>query len=101
MCGGVVVDQRRCCCRPTLFLLLIISINLSTVTSARRNFFHNKPASQQQQQQLDPYKVLGLKYTASNDDIQKAYRKKARETHRKLYIDSSCWYILRHMICSY
>jgi len=69
--------------RPILFLLLLISINLSTVTSARRNFFNNKPA---QQQQLDPYKVLGLKHTASNDDIQKAYRKKARETHRKLYI---------------
>lgn len=70
--------------RPMPFLLLlIISINLSTVTSARRNFFHNKPA-QQQQQQIDPYKVLGLKHTASNDDIQKAYRKKARETHRKL-----------------
>ena len=73
--------------RPILFFLLIILINLSTVTvSARRNFFYNnKPASQQQQQQiLDPYKVLGLKHTASNDDIQKAYRKKARETHRKL-----------------
>jgi len=66
--------------RPILFLLLLISINISTA-SARRNFFHNKPA---QQQQLDPYKVLGLKHTASNDDIQKAYRKKARETHRKL-----------------
>lgn len=74
-----------------LLVVLIISINLSTVISARRNFFHNKPA-QQQQQQIDPYKVLGLKHTASNDDIQKAYRKKARETHRKLYIDC-CLYI--------
>jgi len=29
----------------------------------------------------DPYKVLGVKQTATNEDIQKAYRQKAKETH--------------------
>jgi preprotein translocase subunit Sec63 len=31
----------------------------------------------------DPYKVLGVKRTASVDDVQRAYRLRARETHRK------------------
>ncbi len=31
----------------------------------------------------DPYTVLGVKRTATVDDVQRAYRQRARETHRK------------------
>ena len=34
----------------------------------------------------DPYKVLGIKFTATDAEIQQAYRKKAKETHRKFVL---------------
>lgn len=30
---------------------------------------------------LDPYKILGVEQTATRDDIDKAYKKRAREVH--------------------
>ena len=39
--------------------------------------------------QDDPYKVLGLEKTASQDEIRKAYRKLARKPHPDLHPDDS------------
>lgn len=36
----------------------------------------------------DPYKVLGISYTASNDEIKKAYRELSRKYHPDSYIDN-------------
>jgi len=77
--------------KPFLFLGLILIDGFTFAVAAARpspsgnNFFQNlKP------QQFntaggdgDPYKILGVKRTASDDEIQKAYRKRAKETHRK------------------
>ena len=70
-----------------LFLgLILINGFIFTVTAARpsgnSNFFQ-KP--QQFNTAGDPYKVLGVRRTASDDEIQKAYRKRAKETHREYY----------------
>ena len=68
----------------SLFYYFVLLLSLSFIvdqSAAARNNFFKPPRSNNKQ--IDPYKVLGLKRTASNDDIQKAYRQKARETHRK------------------
>ena len=84
-------------------LLLSLSFIIDQPTAAargRNNFFNNnKPPPRSNNQQIDPYKVLGVKRNASNDDIQKAYRQKARETHRKCSA-ILCIYNIVHMMCT-
>ena len=44
----------------------------------------------------DPYKILGVSQDASQDEIKKAYRKKAKECHPDLHPDdptSVCFFI--------
>ena len=76
-------------------LLLSLSFIIDKSSAARNNFF--KPP-RSNNKQIDPYKVLGVKRNASNDDIQKAYRQKARETHRKCNA-ILCIYNIVHMMC--
>lgn len=50
-------------------------------------FFLDRPAGGVRASNIradgDPYKILGVKRTASDDEIHQAYRKRAKETHRK------------------
>ncbi|KAL7534775.1 hypothetical protein ACHAXR_006066, partial [Thalassiosira sp. AJA248-18] len=55
----------------TLFLLFLLLDNSAAIT-----FRHKSEIPKD-----DPYKVLGVKNTATDEVIQKAYRQKARETH--------------------
>lgn len=61
------------------FLLFACLLLAGTSSVSARIVFEQRPPE-------DPYQVLGVKPTASNDDIQKAYRKRAKETHRELLI---------------
>ena len=69
---------------PVLILILIL-LDRSTVWGNYNNFFFNnrRPESSPIINDDDPYKVLGVKRTASDEEVQKAYRKRAKETHRK------------------
>mmetsp|Transcript_25330 Transcript_25330/g.52964 ORF Transcript_25330/g.52964 Transcript_25330/m.52964 type:complete len:739 (+) Transcript_25330:150-2366(+) len=68
------VFNRRAPMLTVIAALLLFMLDEST---AINNFF-DKSSSQPK---LDPYKVLGVKRTATDEAIQKAYRQKAKETH--------------------
>lgn len=62
-------------------IILLVVLLLLDVSIAARFFHSNK--KDYNIPKVDPYKVLGVKRQASDADIQKAYRRKARETHRE------------------
>jgi len=59
--------------KGTIFILVLLLLDRSIAI----NFFNKS------EPKADPYKVLGVKRTATDEDVQKAYRKKAKETHRE------------------
>ena len=65
----------------SFLVVIFVSLYTSTATARTNGFFNNKPGPGIKDE--DPYKVLGVRRTAAADDVQRAYRQKARETHRK------------------
>ncbi len=66
----------------SFLVVIFVTLYTSTVAARTNGFFDNKPEPGIKDD--DPYKVLGVKRTATADDVQRAYRQRARETHRKL-----------------
>lgn len=75
------------------FLLSFLLLNERTALAANGGFFQNNNAGGSTLD--DPYKVLGVDRSASNEEIQKAYRQKARETHREYGIVVVAFRIVR------
>jgi DnaJ-domain-containing protein 1 len=79
---------------PLVFVFVLLGLLLfvfdgPTAAAARggnNNNSFNKP--NQFHRDSDPYQVLGVKRTASDDEIQKSYRKRAKETHRMYYLSA-------------
>ena len=65
----------------SFLVIIFVSLYTSTATARTNGFFNNKPGPGIKDD--DPYKVLGVRRTATADDVQRAYRQRARETHRK------------------
>jgi len=76
--------RKKAGCTIILLFILILSLCLIDRSTAL-NFQQGSQTPQE-----DPYKVLGVKRTASDADIQKAYRQRARETHRECIAVHCC-----------
>lgn len=64
--------------RASIFIVIAALLLFLLDESTAINNFFDKSSSQPK---VDPYKVLGVKRTATDEAIQKAYRQKAKETH--------------------
>jgi len=71
----------------SFLVVIFVSLYTSTATARTNGFFNNKPGPGIKDE--DPYKVLGVRRTATADDVQRAYRQRARETHRECNFDLS------------
>ena len=83
--------------------LLLFVLDGLTVAAARggnnNNSFNNFNKPNQFHRDNDPYQVLGVKRTASDDEIQKSYRKRAKETHRTYYLCEISLFSLSRLLC--